>query len=69
MGENVFCESLAGEEIGRMKSWGKHPLSQRRTSAVFAHLHERPAADLHGAAAVQDGLFARHAGADEHANT
>jgi 2,4-dichlorophenol 6-monooxygenase len=27
MGENVFCESLAGEEIGRMKSWGKHPLS------------------------------------------
>ncbi|NUB42786.1 FAD-dependent monooxygenase [Fertoebacter nigrum] len=27
MGENVFCESLAGEEIGRMKSWGNHPLS------------------------------------------
>ncbi|MCX7645929.1 MAG: FAD-dependent monooxygenase [Rhodobacteraceae bacterium] len=25
MGENVFCESLAGEEIGRMKSWGKSP--------------------------------------------
>ncbi|MEQ8482701.1 MAG: FAD-dependent monooxygenase [Hoeflea sp.] len=28
MGENVFCESLAGEEIGRMKSWGSHPLSR-----------------------------------------
>ncbi len=28
MGENVFCESLAGEEIGRMKSWGKHPFSR-----------------------------------------
>ena len=28
MGENVFCESLAGEEIGRMKSWGTHPLSR-----------------------------------------
>ncbi len=28
MGENVFCESLAGEEIGRMKSWGTHPLSK-----------------------------------------
>jgi 2,4-dichlorophenol 6-monooxygenase len=28
MGENVFCESLSGEEIGRMKSWGKHPLSR-----------------------------------------
>lgn len=28
MGENVFCESLAGEEIGRMKSWGTSPLSR-----------------------------------------
>ena len=28
MGENVFCESLAGEELGRMKSWGSHPLSR-----------------------------------------
>ncbi|HQZ12353.1 MAG TPA: FAD-dependent monooxygenase [Devosia sp.] len=28
MGENIFCTSLTGEEIGRMKSWGKHPLSR-----------------------------------------
>jgi len=28
MGENVFCTSIAGEEIGRMRSWGKHPLSR-----------------------------------------
>jgi 2,4-dichlorophenol 6-monooxygenase len=28
MGENVFCESLAGEEIGRIKTWGTHPLSK-----------------------------------------
>jgi 2,4-dichlorophenol 6-monooxygenase len=28
MGENIFCTSLAGEEIGRMKSWGTHPLSK-----------------------------------------
>ena len=28
MGENIFCESLAGEEIGRMRSWGKHPSSR-----------------------------------------
>ena len=28
MGENVFCVRLAGEEIGRMKSWGNHPLSR-----------------------------------------
>ncbi len=30
MGENVFCESLAGEELGRMKSWGNHPLSRAK---------------------------------------
>lgn len=28
MGENIFCESLAGEEIGRMQAWGNHPLSR-----------------------------------------
>ncbi len=28
MGNNVFCESLAGEEIGRMQSWGNAPYSQ-----------------------------------------
>jgi 2,4-dichlorophenol 6-monooxygenase len=36
MGENIFCESLAGEEIGRMKSWGNHPLSKA------AHLLSSP---------------------------
>ena len=28
MGENIFCTSLEGEELGRMKSWGKHPNSR-----------------------------------------
>ncbi|MGV8987028.1 MAG: FAD-dependent oxidoreductase [Cypionkella sp.] len=28
MGENIFCVSLAGEEIGRMNSWGTHPVSK-----------------------------------------
>lgn len=28
MGNNIFCESLAGEELGRMKSWGNHPLTR-----------------------------------------
>lgn len=27
MGENIFCTSLAGEEIGRLKTWGTHPTS------------------------------------------
>src|SRR5438128_1563930 len=25
MGNNVFCTSLAGEELGRLYSWGNHP--------------------------------------------
>ena len=43
MGENVFCESLAGEEIGRMKSWGKHPLSraQHQLSSP-SHMNDLP---------------------------
>lgn len=28
MGENAFCESLAGEEIGRMKAWGTNPTTR-----------------------------------------
>jgi 2,4-dichlorophenol 6-monooxygenase len=29
LGNNVFCESLAGEELGRLLTWGNHP---RRTA-------------------------------------
>lgn len=25
MGNNIFCESIAGEELGRLYSWGNHP--------------------------------------------
>ena len=38
MGNNVFCESLAGEEIGRMQSWGTSPESMAehlRSSPTF----------------------------------
>lgn len=28
MGNNVFCTSLAGEEIGRLQTWGTHPASK-----------------------------------------
>ncbi|MBF9043112.1 2,4-dichlorophenol 6-monooxygenase [Rhodobacterales bacterium HKCCE4037] len=28
MGNNVFCESLTGEELGRMQSWGNAPASK-----------------------------------------
>jgi len=30
MGNNVFCTSLAGEELGRMRSWGSDPQSFAR---------------------------------------
>ena len=70
MGENVFCESLAGEELGRMKSWGNASAVARPSICCPRPTHdERPAADLHGAAAVQDRLLARHAGADVAPNT
>jgi len=43
MGENVFCESLAGEEIGRMKSWGKHPMSRAEHQlASPTHMNDLP---------------------------
>ena len=28
MGNNVFCTSLAGEELGRLQTWGTHPMRQ-----------------------------------------
>ena len=43
MGENVFCESLAGEELGRMRSWGKHP--NKRAEHYLAspcHMNDLP---------------------------
>jgi len=43
MGENVFCESLAGEEIGRMKSWGTHPFSRAEHQlASPCHMNDLP---------------------------
>jgi 2,4-dichlorophenol 6-monooxygenase len=43
MGENVFCESLAGEELGRMKSWGNHPMSRARHQlASPTHMNDLP---------------------------
>ena len=43
MGENVFCTSLAGEEIGRMRSWGKHPLSRaEHILASPCHMNDMP---------------------------
>ncbi len=43
MGENVFCESLAGEELGRMKSWGKHPLSRaEHQMSSPCHMNDLP---------------------------
>ncbi len=30
MGNNVFCASLAGEELGRLATWGNHPNSYAR---------------------------------------
>lgn len=43
MGENVFCTALAGEEIGRMRSWGKHPLSRAEHQLSSpSHMNDLP---------------------------
>ncbi|MEQ1950224.1 FAD-dependent monooxygenase [Mesorhizobium sp. CN2-181] len=43
MGENIFCTSLAGEEIGRMRSWGKHPLSRAEHQLSSpSHMNDLP---------------------------
>ena len=45
MGENVFCESLAGEEIGRKNSWGTHPNSKAEHQANDAARKQQERAD------------------------
>ena len=43
MGENIFCESLAGEELGRMKSWGNDPLSRAEHQMTSpTHMNDLP---------------------------
>ncbi len=64
MGENVFCESLAGEEIGRMKSWGKHPLSRAEHQLSSpCHMNDLPQTFMEPIL-VQDRLQARYARPD-----
>ncbi|PWE56938.1 2,4-dichlorophenol 6-monooxygenase [Metarhizobium album] len=43
MGQNVFCTSLAGEEIGRMRSWGTHPVSRAEHQLSSpSHMNDLP---------------------------
>lgn len=43
MGDNVFCTSLAGEELGRLRTWGTHPLSAaRHRLASPCHMMDLP---------------------------
>ena len=36
MGDTVFCTSIAGEEIGRILTWGTHPARRGRLPARLA---------------------------------
>jgi 2,4-dichlorophenol 6-monooxygenase len=43
MGNNVFCESLAGEELGRMLSWGNSPESRaEHLRSSPCHMNDLP---------------------------
>ena len=45
MGDTVFCTSLAGDEIGRVRTWGTHPAAPGRLHAGQPDRALRPAAD------------------------
>ena len=64
MGENVFCESLAGEEIGRMKSWGSHPLSRAEHHLSSPTMMNDLPQTLMEPLLFKTACFARHPGAD-----
>ena len=53
MGDNVFCTSLAGEELGRMRSWGSDPFTPGATHDRQPDHDGRSAAELPGADPVQ----------------
>ncbi len=43
MGENIFCASIAGEEIGRLRTWGTHPESAAAHQlASPTHMNDLP---------------------------
>ena len=43
MGDNVFCTSLAGEELGRLRTWGSHPMTAARHKlASPTHMMDLP---------------------------
>lgn len=39
MGDTVFCTSLAGEEFGRLKTWGTHPARHAEYRLASPELH------------------------------
>ncbi len=39
MGDTVFCTSLAGEELGRLKTWGTHPTRHAEYRLASPELH------------------------------
>ena len=45
MGETVFCTSLAGDEIGRVRTWGTHPRAHADYT-LASPCRTRPAPDL-----------------------
>ena len=58
MGNTVFCTSLAGEELGRVRSWGNDPRAARRLHArqpdpPLRHAAAPPGAVLVDAAAAR----------------
>ncbi len=49
MGDTVFCTSLSGDEIGRVRTWGTHPARQADYTLASPCTPLRPAPDAAGA--------------------
>lgn len=60
MGENVFCTSITGEEIGRIKKLGNSSNFPRRAPTCLSHRDERSPSNLYGTSTLQDGMRAWH---------
>ncbi len=60
VGDTVFCTAIAGEEIGRILTWGTHPAREADYQLASALPDLRHPADLPGADPGQERDRARH---------
>ena len=66
MGDTVFCTSLAGEELARLRTWGTHPRRLADYTLASPCNHYDLPQDLFEPILLGDAARARHARAPRH---